>query len=48
MISAKHGHTRREADRVAITIEGNLISVKEYNGLCCTLAKWFIIEIIGM
>lgn len=34
--------------KVIITIEGNLISIKEYNGLCVTQAKWFIIDIIGM
>ena len=31
-----------------ITIEGNLISIKEYNGLCCTQAKWFTIDLLGI
>ena len=34
--------------KVIIEISGNTISVKHFNGLCCTLAKWFIIETIGM
>ena len=34
--------------KVIIEINGNVISIKHFNGQCCTLAKWFIIEIIGM
>lgn len=37
-----------EEQNVIITIEGNVISIKHFNGQCCTLAKWFIIETIGM